>query len=294
MRGVIKHGLTLMCILAPLAATASDTLAKIRESQTITFAVRETPPFSYTNENKQVVGYSVDLCLKIAEAVKRELNLPNLKVRYLPVDSTTRFSSIIDGKADIECGSTTSNAERRTRVGFTVPHFFSSVRMVVKNNAGIKNWSDLKDKTIVITKSTTTIDLVNDRSNVRALHIKVVEARDDAESFSFVEQGKADAYAMDDVLLYSLRSTAKNPAGFTVLGDPLSVEPYSLMFRKDDPAFKKLVDHEMVQLINDGELKKSYNFWFTQPTGPRGTNLNMPMGYLLRDSLAYPSDKTAD
>lgn len=294
MRGVIKHGLTLICILAPLAATAGDTLAKIRDSQSITFAYRQTAPFSYTNENKQIVGYSIDICLKIAEAVKRELKLPNLKVQYLPVDSTTRFSSIIEGRADMECGSTTNNAERRTRVGFTVPHFFSSVRMVVKNNKGIKNWSDLKDKTIVITKSTTTIDLVNDRSNVRALNIKVLEGRDDAESFAFVEQGKADAYAMDDVLLYSLRSTAKNPAGFTIIGDPLSVEPYSLMFRKDDPAFKKLVDHEMVRLISDGEFQKIYSYWFTQPTGPKGINMNMPMSYLLRDSLAYPSDKTAD
>ncbi|MFC6519042.1 amino acid ABC transporter substrate-binding protein [Undibacterium arcticum] len=256
MRGVTKHGLTLLCILAPLAATAGDTLGKIRDSQSITLAYRQTAPFSYTNENKQIVGYSIDMCLKIAEAVKRELKLPNLKVAYLPVDSATRFSSIIEGKADLECGSTTNNADRRTRVGFTVPHFFSSVRMLVKNNKGIKNWSDLKDKTIVITKSTTTIDLVNDRSNVRALNIKVLESQDDGEAFAFIEQGKADAFPMDDVLLYSLRSTAKNPATFTVLGDPLSVEPYSLMLRKDDPAFKKLVDREMVRLINEGEFQK--------------------------------------
>ncbi|AEK60053.1 putative amino-acid-binding periplasmic, ABC transporter protein [Collimonas fungivorans Ter331] len=293
MHGAIKHGLTLFFILAPLAATAGDTLGKIRDSQTITFAYRQTAPFSYTNDNKQIVGYSIDLCQKIADAVKRELKLPNLKVQYLPVDSSTRFSSIIDGKADLECGSTTNNAERRTRVGFTVPHFFSSVRMVVKNGSGIKNWSDLRNKTMVITKSTTTIDLVNDRSNVRSLNIKVLEAQDDAESFAFVEQGKADAYAMDDVLLYSLRSTAKNPADYTILGDPLSIEPYSLMLRKDDPAFKKVVDQEMVRLINEGELKKIYSYWFTQPNGPKGSNLNMPMGYLLRDSLQYPSDKTA-
>jgi ABC-type amino acid transport substrate-binding protein len=293
MRDVIKHGLTLFCILAPLAANAGDTLGKIRDSQTMTFAYRETAPFSYTNENKQIVGYSIDMCQKIAEAVKRELKLPNLKVQYLAVDSTTRFSSIIDGKADMECGSTTNNAERRTRVAFTVPHFFSSVRMIVKTGGGIKNWADLRGKTIATTKSTTTIDLVNDRSNVRSLNIKVLEAKDDAEAFAFVEQGKADAYAMDDVLLYSLRSTAKNPAAYAVLGDPLSIEPYSLMLRKDDPAFKKLVDREMVRLVNDGELQKTYSYWFTQPNGPKGSNLNMPMGYLLRDSLQYPSDKTA-
>jgi glutamate/aspartate transport system substrate-binding protein len=293
MRDVIKHSLTLFCILAPLAASASDTLGKIRDSQTMTFAYRETAPFSYTNDNKQIVGYSIDMCQKIAEAVKRELKLPNLKVQYLAVDSTSRFSSLIEGKADMECGSTTNNAERRTRVGFTVPHFFSSVRMIVKTSSGIKNWADLRGKTIATTKSTTTIDLVNERSNVRSLNIKVLEAKDDAEAFAFVEQGKADAYAMDDVLLYSLRATAKNPATYAILGDPLSIEPYSLMLRKDDPAFKKLVDREMVRLISEGELQKTYSYWFTQPNGPKGTNLNMPMGYLLRDSLQYPSDKTA-
>ncbi|MEO6918715.1 MAG: amino acid ABC transporter substrate-binding protein [Collimonas sp.] len=289
----MKHGLTLLCILTPLAASAADTLSKIRDSQTITFAYRETAPFSYTDDNKQIVGYSIDMCLKIADAVKRELKLPNLKVAYLPVDSTTRFSSIIDGKADMECGSTTNNAERRTRVGFTVPNFFSSVRMIVKKGSDIKNWSDLRGKTIVITKSTTTIDLVNERSNVRSLNIKVLEAKDDAESFAFVEQGKADAYAMDDVLLYSLRATAKTPSDFTVLGDPLSIEQYSLMFRKDDPAFKQLVDKEMVRMIHEGDFQKIYSSWFTQPHGVKKINMGMPMGYLLRDSLLYPSDKTA-
>ncbi|MFC5475683.1 amino acid ABC transporter substrate-binding protein [Paraherbaspirillum soli] len=273
---------------------AGDTLAKIRESQSITIAYREIPPFSFTNEDRHVVGYAIDLCLKIADAVKRELKLPELKVRYLAADTSTRFPSIIEGKADLECGSTTNNAERRTRVGFTIPHFFSGVRMVVKTDSGIKNWPDLKDKTIVVTKNTTTTDLINGRNNVRALNIKLVEGRDDKESFSFVEQGKADAYAMDDVVLYSMRSNATSPDAFAVVGDPLSIEPYSLMFRKGDPAFKKLVDHEMARLIHEGEFKKIYAYWFTQPNGPNHTNMKMPMSYLLRDSLAYPSDKIFD
>lgn len=290
-RSVSQHSFTLLLVLTPLAAMAGDTLKKIRDSHSIIFAYRQAAPFSYTNDDKQIVGYSIDLCQKIANAVKRELKLPNLKVQYLPVDTATRFSSIIDGEADIECGSTTNNAERRTSVDFTIPHFFSSVRMVVKKGSGIKNWSNLRNKTIAITKNTTTIDLVNERSNVRSLNIKVLETRDDAESFAFVEQGKADAYAMDDVILYSFRSTAKNPANYTIVGDPLSVEPYSLMLRKDDPNFKKVVDKEMVRLVNEGELKKIYNYWFTQPHAPKNTNLNMPMGYLLRDSLQYPSDQ---
>jgi ABC-type amino acid transport substrate-binding protein len=285
-------------LLASLAlvcnAQAADTLSKIRESQTITFAYRETPPFAFTAANKQAAGYSIDVCLKVAEAVKRELKLPSLKVAYLPVDTTTRFTSVIDGTADVECGSTTNNAERRNRVAFTVSHFFSSVRMIVKEGSGIRNWSDLKDRTLASTHNTTTIDLINARNNVRSLNLRVLEGKDDQQSFGYVENGQADAYAMDDVLLYSFRSLAKRPGDFVVAGDPLSVEPYSIMFRKDDPAFKKLVDHELTRLIEEGELQRIYHHWFLEPTGPKGNNMNMPMGYLLRDSFRFPTDRTAD
>lgn len=285
------HGLLALFMLTPLGAIAADTLTKIGQTQKITIAYRETPPFSYTNEKKEVVGYSVDLCLKMVDAIKRELKLPNLTVAYTPVDSTTRFTAITEGKADLECGSTTNNADRRTRVGFAIPHFYSSVRMVARNGAGIANWPDLKNRTIVITKSTTTIDLINERNNTRSLNIKVIEGKDDVDSFAKVEGGGADAFAMDDVLLYSLKATAKKPADFTVIGEPLSIEPYSIMIRKDEPAFKKIIDTELVRLVDSREIYKLYNHWFMQPTGPKGTNMNMPMGYLLRDSLKYPSDK---
>ena len=276
------------------AAHAADTLSKIRDSQTITLAYRETPPFAFTAENKQVAGYSIDVCLKVAEAVKRELKLPSLKVAYLPVDTTTRFTSVIDGTADIECGSTTNNADRRNRVAFTISHFFSSVRMIVKQSSGIHNWSDLKERTLASTHNTTTIDLINARNNVRSLNLHIIEGKDDQQSFGYVENGQADAFAMDDVLLYSFRSLAKRPDDFVVVGEPLSVEPYSIMFRKNDPEFKKLVDHELTRLINEGELQRIYHHWFLEPTGPKGNNMNMPMGYLLRDSFRFPTDRTAD
>ncbi|HEX8954630.1 MAG TPA: amino acid ABC transporter substrate-binding protein [Burkholderiaceae bacterium] len=288
--------LSALFVALPFAsvAAAADTLSKIRETQTITLAYRETPPFAFTAENKQVTGYSIEVCLKVAEAVKRELKLPALKVAYLPVDTTTRFTSVIEGTADIECGSTTNNAERRNRVAFTISHFFSSVRMIVKRSSGIRNWSDLKGRTLASTHNTTTIDLINARNNVRSLDLHILEGKDDQESFGFVESGKADAYAMDDVLLYSFRSLAKHPEDFVVVGEPLSVEPYSIMFRKNDPEFKKLVDHELTRLINEGELQKIYHHWFLEPTGPKGNNMNMPMGYLLRDSFRFPTDKTGD
>jgi len=291
-RQVMKNFVMAAGLSVPLMAGAADTLTKIRDLQTVVIAYREgSAPFSFLDENRQVVGYSVDLCLKVADAIKRELKLPNLKVQFLPVDSVTRFSALIDGKADLECGTTTNNAERRKRVAFTVPHFFSSVRALVRAADGMHNWPDLKNRTVVTTQSTTTIKLLNDRNNVRALNIKLLEGKDDLDSFTMVEQGKADAFPMDDVLLYSLRAAAKDPSRFAIIGEPLSVEPYAIMMRRDDPAFKKLVDKEMVRVINDGEIYRIYDRWFMRPIGPKGMNMKMPMGYLLRDSLRFPGDK---
>ncbi|HYD60346.1 MAG TPA: amino acid ABC transporter substrate-binding protein [Noviherbaspirillum sp.] len=283
------------CLLLPVAASALDTLAAIRDRQGIVIAYREgSAPFSYLDENKRPVGYSVDLCVKIAEAVKRELKLPNLKLQFMPVDSVTRFSAIVEGKADLECGTTTNNAERRKKVAFTIPHFFSSVRALVRTDAGIRNWPDLRSRTVVTTRSTTTVHLLNERNNVRSLNIKLIEGADDGDSFRLVEAGKADVFPMDDVLLYSLRAAAKKPDMFAIVGDPLSVEPYAIMLRKDDALFKKLVDAEMVRIVNDGEIYRLYDKWFTRPIPPNGINLNMPMGYLLRDSLRFPTDKVGE
>lgn len=285
----------LACLLLPAFASAIDTLSAIRERQAFTIAYREgSAPFSYLDENKRPVGYSVDLCVKIAEAVKRELKMPNLPVQFMPVDSVTRFTAIQEGKADLECGTTTNNAERRKKVAFTVPHFFSSVRALVRADSGIRNWPDLRGRTVVTTRSTTTVQLLNERNNVRSLGIELIEGADDSDSFRLVEEGKADVFPMDDVLLYSLRAGAKNPDMFAVVGDRLSVEPYAIMLRKDDAAFKKIVDAEMVRIVNEGEIYKLYDRWFMRPIPGKGINLHMPMGYLLRDSLRFPTDKVGE
>ena len=295
MKQIILGLSAVAALTLPVAAAALDTLAKIRDKQTIVLAYRVvSSPFSYLDKNKQPTGYAVELCVKAAEAVKRELKLPNLNVRFIPVDSTTRFTAITDGTADLECGTTTNNAERRQIVAFSIPFFFSGVRALVRSDAGIRNWPDLRNRTVVTTKSTTTVALLNERNNVRSLNIKLLEGSDDMDSFMHVEQGKADVFPMDDVLLYSLRAGAKNPKAFSIVGDPLSVEPYAIMLRKGDPAFKKIVDAEMIQLINSGEIYRIYNRWFMQPIPPNGINLNMPMGFLLRDSWRYPSDKVGE
>jgi ABC-type amino acid transport substrate-binding protein len=295
-----KGGARLLCVVAIAAIAASahadDTLARIRQTQTITIAHREASvPFSYIDETtKKPVGYAVDLCLRLADAIKHELKLPNLKIEFLPVTPSTRIPAIVGGKADLECGSTTNNAERRKQVAFTIPHFIATARMVVRSDSGIKNWSDLRDKNVVTTKGTTTVKLLTDRDKVRALNLKLVEGADHNESFAKVENHDAKAFPMDDVLLYGLRATAKNPNDFEVVGDPLSTEPYAIMLRKDDPAFKSLVDREMARLINDGELTRLYDKWFMRPIPPKNVNMKMPMSHLLRDILRFPTDKVAD
>lgn len=279
---------------APLSAGA-DTLAKIKETHTVTIAHREASfPFSYLNDDKKPIGYAVDLCLKLVDALKRELKLPQLTVKYLLVSSSTRIPAIVDGKADLECGSTTNNIERRKQVSFTIPHFFATVRMLARADSGIKNWQDLKGKRVVTTKGTTTVKLLNDRDKVRALGLKLLEGSDHDVSFAMVESSQADAFAMDDVLLYGLKANAKEPEKFAVVGDALSTEPYAIMLRKDDPAFKNFVDRELSRMMIDGELTPIYNKWFSRPVPPKGANLNMPMSHLLRETSRFPSDQVAD
>lgn len=294
MRKAIGGMTAMICLALPLLAQAGDTLGKIRKTQTLVIGIRETAPFSYTDENKQPLGYSVDLCMKVADAIKKELKMPAMKIQFYSVDSTTRFSALLEDKIDLECGSTTNNAERRKKVAFTIPHFFSSVRALVKADSGIKNWPQLRNRTVVTTKSTTTVKLLNDRNDTSSLNIKLVEGNSDQDSFRMVEEGKADAFPMDDVLLYSLRAESKAPASFAIVGDPLSIEPYSIMMRKDDPAFKKIVDNEMLRLIHENEIYRIYEKWFTKPIPPKNINMNMSMGFLLRDSLRFPTDQVAD
>jgi ABC-type amino acid transport substrate-binding protein len=288
-------GLSYLLLSCCTFSYAGDTLARIKETQTITIAHREASlPFSYLSENKKPIGYSVDVCLKLVDAIKKELKLPQLTVNYLLVTPSTRIPAIVESKADLECGSTTNNVERRKQVAFTIPHFFATARMLVRTESGIKNWTDLKDKVVVTTKGTTSVKLLNDRDKVRSLSLKLIEGDDHNLSFAMVESGKADAFSMDDVLLYGLRAMSKDSAKFSIVGDSLSTEPYAIILRKDDPNFKGLLDKEMARLMGDGEITKLYDKWFKSPIPPKGVNLNMPMGFLLRDNIRFPSDKVAD
>ena len=274
------------------AADLTGTLKSIKDSGTITLGYRESSiPFSYLDDNQKPIGFAMDICYKIVDAVKAELKLDKLDVKLEPVTSSNRIPLLANGTIDLECGSTTNNAERRKQVAFTVPHFIASARMIVRADSGIVDWTDLRNKTVVTTRGTTNAESIARRSEVRSLHIRLIRAGDHAESFRMVENGKADAFAMDDVLLFGLKANAAHPGTFRVVGEPLTVEPYSIMFSADDRALKSVVDREMARLVEAGELARLYDKWFMRPIPPKNVNLGMPMGRLLRESLRYPSDK---
>ncbi|MEB0138271.1 MULTISPECIES: amino acid ABC transporter substrate-binding protein [unclassified Undibacterium] len=288
-------GLLYLLVAALPLTAAADTLAHIKETQTVTIAYRESSvPFSYLTTGKVPMGYSIDVCLKFVDAIKKELKSPGLKVNYVSVTPSTRIAMIAEGHADMECGSTTNNAERRKQVSFIIPHFFAATRMIVRSDAGIKNWTDLKDKKVVTTKGTTTVKLLNDRDKARGLNLRLLEGNDHAESFGMVEKFSADAFTMDDVLLYGFRANSSHPDKFVIVGDALSTEPYGIVVHKEDAAFKDLLDREMARMMNDGELTRLYDKWFKKAIPPNGVNLAMPMGFLLRDNIRFPSDKVAD
>jgi ABC-type amino acid transport substrate-binding protein len=295
MKATHLFAIIITVLFSSLSAHGQGMLEKIRTNQAITIAHRDSSiPFSYLDADQKPVGYAMDLCLKIVDALKRELKLSTIRVNYLSVTSATRIPSIAQGKAAMECGSTTNTAERRKQVDYTIAHFISSARFLVRSDAGMTKLEDLSGRNVVSTKGSTNIKTLERINGERALNMKVLEAADHAEAFGMVAQKKADAFAMDDVLLFGLRANSAQPEAFTVIGKPMTIEPYAIMLPKGDAAFKKLVDAEMRRIILSGEINAIYRKWFEQPIPPKGINLNLPMPYMLRDSFKYPSDKVAD
>jgi glutamate/aspartate transport system substrate-binding protein len=274
-----------------VAQELTGTLKKIKDTGTITLGHRESSiPFSYYDDKQQVVGYAMDLCYKIVDAVKAELKLPKLEVRLNPVSSATRIPLMANGTIDLECGSTTNNLERQKQVNFTITHFVTANRFVSKKDANLKTLNDLKGKTVVSTSGTTNIKQITELNAQKNLGVNILAAKDHAEAFLMVETGRAVAFVMDDILLYSLVANAKNPSEWVISNEPLSIEPYGIMLRKDDPAFEKVVDNAMTALYKSGEIKAIYDKWFLKPIPPKGINLNVPMSEQFKKVVAKPTD----
>lgn len=285
----------LACLcLAPLLAYAETTLDKIRRTNTMVIAFPANHfPFAEAGSDGGPVGYSIEICRKIADAVRREARLPQLQLRFQQVDIDGRFEAIASGAADIECGTTTSNASRRSRFDFTVPHFYTTTRMMVRKDSGIHSWLDMRGKRVVTLRGSSILPYVKARDAAGVLDMRWIEATTDEEAVALVLEGRADAYADDDVLLYAYRAEIKTPEALDIVGEALSVDPYAMMMRKGDAAFKALVDREMARMIFDGEIQDMYQRWFMRPAGARKQALGLPMGYVLRDSFRFPSDKIA-
>lgn len=274
------------------AQTPTGTLKKIKDSGQITLGIRESSiPFSYLDDSQKSIGYSIDLCNKIVDSVKKKLKLSTLKVNYTPVTSQTRIPLIVNGTIDLECGSSTNTLERQKQVDFSVAHFIASVRIAVKANSGIKSIGDLDGKAVVTTSGTTSDRYVKQNEQGKNIDVKNVYGKDHAESFEILSSGRAVAFVLDDVLLAGLIARSKNPKEFIIVGPSLSTEPYGIILRKDDPQFKKVVDDTLIAIFKSGEINKIYDKWFTSPIPPKGINLNLPISPKLREAFKNPSDK---
>jgi glutamate/aspartate transport system substrate-binding protein len=277
--------------LAAAGASAEEgTLDKIKKTGTITIGHRDASiPFSYYDDKQQVVGYAVDICQRIVNAVKSELKLSSIQVNYQLVTSANRIPLMANGTIDLECGSTTNNIERQKQVWFTNTHFVTANRWVAKKSAKLKSLNDLKGKTVVSTAGTTNIKQITEINTAQNLGMNIISANGHPEAFQMVETGRAVAFVMDDILLYSLAAQSRTPNDYEISHIALSVEPYGIMLRKDDAAFKKVVDAATAELYSSGGIKPIYEKWFLKPVPPKGINLNVPMSETLKRVFAKPT-----
>jgi glutamate/aspartate transport system substrate-binding protein len=273
------------------AQELTGTLKKIKDTGSITLGVRDSSiPFSYLDDKQSYQGYSIDLCMKIVGAVQKQLGLTSLKVVMNPVTSATRIPLMANGTIDLECGSTTNNIDRQKQVAFAPTTFVSASRLLSKKSSNIKSMEDLKGKPIVSTAGTSSLKQTTILNGEKNLGMNVMSAKDHSEAFLMVETGRALAFVMDDVLLASLAASSKSPQDYQISKEALSVEPYGIMLRRDDPAFKQVVDTAITNVFKSGDINKIYNKWFMSPIPPKNVNLNWPMSDQMKAVVAKPTD----
>ena len=278
------------------AAELTGTLKKIKESGTITLGHRDSSiPFSYiADASGKPVGYSHDVQLAIVEGLKKQLDMPDLKIKYNLVTSQTRIPLVQNGTVDVECGSTTNNVERQQQVDFSVGIFEIGTRLLSKKDSPYKDFADLKGKNVVTTAGTTSERILKAMNADKQMGMNVISAKDHGEAFNMLESGRAVAFMMDDALLAGEMAKAKKPTDWAVTGTPQSYEIYGCMLRKGDPDFKKAVDDAIVAYYKSGKINDTYKIWFESPIPPKGLNLMFPMSEELKALIANPTDKAAD
>jgi len=296
-----RLGLSLFLLAGMLAATTAfaedltGTLKKVKESGTITMGIRESSyPLSYLDDKQQPIGYHIEICNKIVDAVKKELKMSDLKVQHQPVTSQNRIPLITNGTVDIECGSTTNNEARQRQVAFALTTFVTNVRMAVKKASGITSLGQLGGKTVATTSGTTSVQLMRAHEKAKGIDFKEVYGKDHSDSFLLLETDRAVAFVMDDNLLAGLITSSKNPQEYAIVGEVLNIEPIAIMLRRDDPAFKKVADDTIRGLIKSGEIEKLYSKWFLSPIPPKNVNMNFAMSDTLKELIKNPSDAPAE
>jgi ABC-type amino acid transport substrate-binding protein len=282
----------ILVLLFAIEVNAADTLARIKERKTIVIAHREASiPVSYLSEDSKPIGYAMDICSKVVERIRRELKMPQLPVSYLLVNSSNRFVAIQEGKADFECGTTANTAERRKKMAFSIPYFFSATRLLTSAESTIKNWSDLSQKRVVVVRGSLALGLLRQQTQFKFSELKIMEASTSHAAFEMLQQGQSDAFVSEEVVLAGLRASTDQTQHWKITGDGIGIEAQTIMLAKDDPSLKALIDKEIARMMNEGELNKLYEKWFTQPLPSTGVNYALPMSFLLRDSMRFPSDK---
>ena len=287
-----KSILVVVAALAVGVAYAQDTLKKVKDSGTITMGVRESSgALSFTLGDGKYAGFHYDVCQHVLADVQKQLGLAKLDIKYQPVTSQNRIPLMQNGTVDIECGSTTNNATRQKDVAFAPTLYVEEVRIAVKANSGITSIAQLNGKSVATTTGTTSVQTLRKNEKATGVDFKEVYGKDHSDSFLLLESGRADAFVMDGQILAGLISKSKNPADFKIVGEVLSVEPISIMYRKDDPAFKKAVDTSMIAMIKSGEVAKLYDKWFMQAIPPSNTKVGLPATEATKAAWANPNDK---
>jgi len=291
----MKKQLLTIAILATIAggasAQATDTLAKIKASGVITEGVRESSGLSYTLGDGKYTGFHYDVCAAIINDIQKNLGLSKIETKYQPVTSQNRIPLVQNGTVDLECGSTTNNATRAKDVSFAVTTYVEEVRIATKANSGINGIKDLTGKTIATTTGTTSVQTLRKHKRAENVQFKEVFGKDHSDSFLLLESGRADAFIMDGSILASNIAKSKAPADFKIVGEVLSVEPIAIMMRKDDAAFKKVVDDSIKAQIASGAMAKLYDKWFMQPVPPTNVKIGLPLSAATKDAWANPNDK---
>ncbi len=289
-----KHVLALAVMaftVGSALAQANDTLAKVKASGSITMGVRDSSgALSYTLGEGKYAGFHVELCQHIVANVEKAVG-KKLDVKHQSVTSQNRIPLTQNGTVDIECGSTTNNATRQKDVAFAVTTFVEEVRMAVKANSGITSLTQLNGKNVATTTGTTSVQTLRKNERANNIDFKEVYGKDHADSFLLLESGRADAFVMDGSILAGNIANAKNPADFKIVGEVLSVEPIAIMLRKDDPAFKKLADDTLKDMMKSGEIAKLYDKWFVQPIPPKNVKVGLAVSESTKAAWATPNDK---